>query len=453
MKKCSSSSPRPSSSFLLHTSILDRLCGPLCDAVLGDPIGSGQAALHAIERANLFLVPLDVERHWYRYHHLFGEFLRQRLMQDASLAGGDVARLHTRASIWYEAQGLDLEALHHAAAAADSARLAGLAERLWERMDSSFQSVAWRRWVRQLPEAVLRARPVLCIQYAWALLDAGEVEASEARLRDAERAMASLGDSAIVQDGAAEPIVVVVKEQLGSSASADRSCPRLPGPDPGRFRGGGAARCPCPRERRRCGAVVARPGRGVGRVRPLGQWRAGGGLPGHADWIEHTRQAGNLAFALASVFYLAEIRLAQGQLREAARIYRQFLQLVPPDDEAIRQAAPHLHLGLALVAHEQGDAQAAALHLQASKERGERASLIDWPFRWSVAQARIQESAGAWEAALDLLDAADAAVCQKPRPRYSPSRSDQSADIHQAGRPHRRFGMGGRAWPFDQQTI
>ena len=149
--------PAPIQQFLLRTSILDRLCGPLCDAVLGDPVGSGQATLHAIERANLFLVPLDVERHWYRYHHLFGEFLRQRLMQDASLAGGGVAELHTRASIWYEAQGLDLEALQHAAAAADPARVAALAERSWERMDSSFQSAAWCRWVRQLPEAVLRA--------------------------------------------------------------------------------------------------------------------------------------------------------------------------------------------------------------------------------------------------------------------------------------------------------
>ena len=124
--------------------------------------------------------------------------------------------LHGRASAWYEAQGLDLEALHHAAAAADPARLAGLAERLWERMDSSFQSVAWCRLGAAAAEAVLRARPVLCVQYAWALLDAGEVEASEARLRDAERAMAALGNSAIVPDEAAEPIVVVVKEQLSS---------------------------------------------------------------------------------------------------------------------------------------------------------------------------------------------------------------------------------------------
>jgi LuxR family maltose regulon positive regulatory protein len=412
--------PTPIQQFLLHTSILDRLCGPLCDAVLGDPIGSGQAALHAIERANLFLVPLDGERHWYRYHHLFGEFLRQRLAQDANLVGGDLTGLHGRASAWYEAQGLDLEALHHAAAAADSARLAGLAERLWERMDSSFQSVAWRRWVRQLPEAVLRARPVLCVQYAWALLDAGEVEASEARLRDAERAMASLGDSAIVPDEAAEPIVVVVKEQLSSLpvriAVARAYLAQARGDVAATVRHAALALASAadaePLLRAQAEVLVG-----------FARW-ANGELEeayrATADWIEHTRQAGNLAFALASGFYLAEIRIAQGQLREAARLYRQFLQLVPADDEAIRQAAPHLHLGLALVAHEQGDAQAAALHLQASKERGERASLSDWPFRWSVAQARIQESAGAWEAALDLLDAAMRLYVRNPVPDMRP---------------------------------
>jgi LuxR family maltose regulon positive regulatory protein len=412
--------PTPIQQFLLHTSILDRLCGPLCDAVLGAPAGSGQAALHALARANLFLIPLDVERHWYRYHHLFGEFLRQRLAQDANLVGGDLTGLHGRASAWYEAQGLDLEALHHAAAAADPARVAGLAERLWERMDSSFQSVAWRRWVRQLPEAVLRARPVLCVQYAWALLDAGEVEASEARLRDAERAMASLGDSAIVPDEAAEPIVVVVKEQLSSLpvriAVARAYLAQARGDVAATVRHAALALASAadaePLLRAQAEVLVG-----------FARW-ANGELEeayrATADWIEHTRQAGNLAFALASGFYLAEIRIAQGQLREAARLYRQFLQLVPADDEAIRQAAPHLHLGLALVAHEQGDAQAAALHLQASKERGERASLSDWPFRWSVAQARIQESAGAWEAALDLLDAAMRLYVRNPVPDMRP---------------------------------
>src|SRR6059058_2639080 len=124
--------PESIQTFLLRTSILDRLCGPLCDAVLLTPSGSGQETLEYIEHANLFLVPLDNERRWYRYHHLFADLLRQRLHQSsASSTGdevGDVTELHSRASVWYEDHGLEIEAFHHAAAANDVAR----AERLIE---------------------------------------------------------------------------------------------------------------------------------------------------------------------------------------------------------------------------------------------------------------------------------------------------------------------------------
>src|SRR5207244_4897656 len=109
--------------FLLRTSILDHLCGPLCDAVLMDPSVSGRETLESIEHANLFLVPLDNERRWYRYHQLFADLLRQRLHQrSASSTGdevGDVAELHKRASQWYEDNGLEIEAFHHAVAAND----------------------------------------------------------------------------------------------------------------------------------------------------------------------------------------------------------------------------------------------------------------------------------------------------------------------------------------------
>lgn len=109
-------------SFLLRTSILDRLCGPLCEAVLEAWSASGQATLEHLERANLFIVPLDHERRWYRYHHLFGELLRQRLGKPA-----DHPTLHLRASRWYEENG-DLEAaFDHAIAAGDFARAARLA--------------------------------------------------------------------------------------------------------------------------------------------------------------------------------------------------------------------------------------------------------------------------------------------------------------------------------------
>ena len=91
--------------FLLHSSILDQMCGPLCDAVLPNSAASGQDALAYLQRANLFLIPLDNERRWYRYHHLFADVLRQRA--DISLERGSVAELHARASIWYETNGYE----------------------------------------------------------------------------------------------------------------------------------------------------------------------------------------------------------------------------------------------------------------------------------------------------------------------------------------------------------
>jgi LuxR family maltose regulon positive regulatory protein len=123
--------PEHFQTFLLRTSILDRLCGPLCDAVLLDTSASGQAILESLERANLFLVPLDNERRWYRYHQLFAELLRQRLHQSMASRrdkGKSIAELHSRASQWHEDQGLLLEAFQHAAAADDVERAARLIE-------------------------------------------------------------------------------------------------------------------------------------------------------------------------------------------------------------------------------------------------------------------------------------------------------------------------------------
>src|SRR6266705_130776 len=124
--------PESVQNFLLRTSILDRMSGPLCDAVLLTPSGSGQETLEYIEHANLFLVPLDNERRWYRYHHLFADLLRQRLHQSFASSPGDaesqVNALHSRASQWYEDHGLEIEAFHHAVAAHDVERATRLVE-------------------------------------------------------------------------------------------------------------------------------------------------------------------------------------------------------------------------------------------------------------------------------------------------------------------------------------
>src|SRR5919112_923500 len=185
--------PESVQAFLLRTSILERLCGPLCDAVLLVPAASGQGTLEYIERANLFLVPLDNERRWYRYHHLFAELLRQRLHQDAPSSAGeeewDVTELHRRASVWYEDNGLEVEAFRHAAAAHDVAR----AERIIEGEGIPLQfrgaGAPVLKWLASLPKTVLNARPSLWVKYASTLMMTGQHTAVEQKLRAAETAL------------------------------------------------------------------------------------------------------------------------------------------------------------------------------------------------------------------------------------------------------------------------
>ena len=179
--------------FLLRTSILDRVCGSLCDAVLLDASASGQATLEYLERANLFIVPLDNERRWYRYHQLFAELLRQRLHQSTASSTGDakshVTALHIRASLWYEDNGLEIEAFHHAVAANDVARAERLIEGKGIPLHFRGAVTAILDWLESLPTTVLNARPSLWARYASLLLVNGQTTGVEEKLQAAEAAL------------------------------------------------------------------------------------------------------------------------------------------------------------------------------------------------------------------------------------------------------------------------
>jgi LuxR family maltose regulon positive regulatory protein len=175
--------PEAVQAFLLHTSILARLCGPLCEAVTEE--AGGQAMLEALERANLFVVPLDDERHWYRYHHLFADVLRSRLERAEP---GLIPELHRRASAWYQRHGLPTEAVQHALLAHDGE----LAARLMNQTAFFvFLMVQGRpdlllEWFKALPDELVRAHPLLCIYHASSLHVINRVEEAEARLHDVE---------------------------------------------------------------------------------------------------------------------------------------------------------------------------------------------------------------------------------------------------------------------------
>ena len=173
--------------FLLRTSILNRMCGPLCDAVLNTTGQSGQKVLEIIEQANLFIVPLDNERRWYRYHHLFAELLQQRL--DHSSSVDEITGLHLRASEWYENSGLIFEAFQHAAAANDVA----CAERLIENNAIGLQShnVAGPvlDWLHSLPRSVRDAKPRLWLRSATISLMTGKISTVADDLDATEKAL------------------------------------------------------------------------------------------------------------------------------------------------------------------------------------------------------------------------------------------------------------------------
>jgi len=398
--------------FLLSTSVLDRLCGPLCDAVLLDPSASGQEMLEYIEHSNLFIVPLDDERRWYRYHHLFAELLRQRLHQSAT----SVVELHVRASQWYEDNGLDMEAIHHALVAEDFERAASLIELSWRAMDRSLQFAMWLGWVKALPDELVRARPMLSVAYAWALMDVGELEAGESRLRDAERWLETTADTSVPS----AEMVVVDEEEFRSLpvtiASAHAYLAQVLGDVSGTVRHARRALDLLPEDDHLGRAI---PGALLG----LAYWESGDLEAAHrtlADALMGFQMTGNIVAAISGTYGLADMRVDQGRLQEAIRTYERSLRLVMEQGEPALQGTAHLYLGLSGLRLEQGDLEAAKQHMLKSEELGEHATSPDWPYRSCVAKARMAEAQGELDDALDLLDEAERLYRRSPVPDVRP---------------------------------
>ncbi len=389
-------------SFLLQTSILDRLSGPLCDAVTGQEDGRG--TLEALERGNLFVVPLDDERRWYRYHHLFADVLQARSMEEQP---DQASTLHRRASEWHEQNGSAVDAIRHALAAEDFERAAGLVELAWPAMDRSFQSATWLGWVKALPDELVRARPVLSVGYAWALLDGGELEAGEARLRDAERWLDTTAEMRGRLEAPLAEMVVVDEEQFRSLpatiATARAAHAQALGDVSGTVKYARRALDLLPEgayfER---GAAAALLG--------VASWASGdleAAQRSFADFMANMRMAGNILAVIGGTFVLADIRMAQGRLHEAVRTYERSLQLAEQQGEPVLRGTADLYLGLSELQCEQGDLEAAREHLLTSKELGEHATLPGLQYRSCVAMARIKEAEGDLDGALDLLHEAE----------------------------------------------
>jgi len=387
-------------SFLLHTAVLERLTGSLCDALTGQD--NGQQTLEYLEQANLFIVPLDNERRWYRYHHLFAELLRQQLRQTHP---EQIPTLHSRASEWYEQNGFTDETIEHSLRADDFERAAALVELAWPAMDSSFQTATWLGWAKALPDELIRARPVVSVGYAWALLDLGELEAADSRLRDAEWWLDTTADMSERPEVPSAKMVVVDEEQFRSLpvtiATARAFHTQALGDVHGTVKYARRALDLLPEgdcfERGRPAAFLG-----------LAYWASGDLEAAHrsfADGIAIIRKAGNILFAINGTYVLADIRVAQGRLHEAVSTYEQSLQLAMEQGEPVLPGTANMYLGLSELKREQGDLDATRQNLLRSEALGEKSKI--YQYRLCIAQARKKEVQGDLDGALDLLDEAE----------------------------------------------
>jgi LuxR family maltose regulon positive regulatory protein len=366
--------------------------------------------LDILERTNLFLIPLDDKRQWYRYHHLFADVLQTHLIE----AQPDlVSSLHQRASAWYERNGLRSDAIRHALAAEDFERAAGLIELAWAGMDLSYQSSIWLAWVKALPEVLIRARPVLSLGYGWALLNGGELEASEARLRDAERWVELKDQQA--QDSSARMVVVdeVEFRSLPASIAAARA-----------YRALALGDISGTKMYARQTLELVHDDDSVRRTQAtalLGMAEyADGELPtAEQEFLKFQAimwQANDIANAIGITFILANIKLVQGRLHEAVRAYRQSLQVAESRGAPSFLGASDLYRGLSELLFEQGDFDTGAQHLLTAQKLGVQGALTGWPHRLCVAQARMKESQGDLAGALVLLDEAERLYVRNPLP-------------------------------------
>ena len=388
--------------FLCQTAILDRLSGPLCEAVAGS--SGATAMLVALEHANLFVVPLDDQRQWYRYHHLFADVLRVRLLAHGV---AHVNELHSRASDWFERNNSPEEAVRHALAGSDFDRAARVIETAIPSVRKSRQDTTLLGWLALLPQAEINRRPVLRVFSAWSSLVGGDITAVEPQLAAAEQQLVAGPNGVDHESEPGEeldslPVTIALYRAAVAMASGDMSAVTT--------------------HAQRALDAAARNdhlGRGAAAgMLGLAAWASSdleAGARAFRESAGNLRQAGNLLDALSTTMVVGDMLLALGRLKEAQSGYEIALR----EADGIPPAAD-LHAGISEVLLQRGQLAAAAEHLLEAQGQGEAAFSHEHRYRWSVAMAGIRRSEGDLDAALGLLADAESQYRQGFFPEARP---------------------------------
>ncbi len=349
--------------FLLKTSILERLSAPLCDALWRADVGDGklegrnispisnfqfpissQQVLDYLESANLFLVPLDASRQWYRYHRLFADLLRHRLTLDSRYA---VAQLHQRASAWYAANDFAADAIHHALAARDWARAATLILGETGTMLTRGEIVTLLKWLKALPDDSVRGNPELCLSYSWALILTGQLDAAETYLAQAETVARASNIASLV----------------GSIYAAHAHIARARGDDRRTIELSQRALASLPAEAFDERSVLAL---NLG-IASLNQGHIAEAEQAFGEAARTAQQSANHHVRLIALTFLGIVQIIRGKLHQGEEFFQ---QAIHSGSESPAVALAHLHYGALL--YEWNDLNAAAEHLQRGLELGQR---------------------------------------------------------------------------------
>lgn len=407
-------------SFLLQTSILDRLSGPLCNAVTGQSEGS--MLLETLERGNLFVISLDDKRHWFRYHHLFADVLHTYLMREQP---DTVSSLHQRASTWYEQNNAPPDAIRHALLAEDFEQAAALVEMEWPALFSGHRPVTWRGWVQALPAALVRTRPVLNMGCAWTLLDDGELEEADAYLRIAERALAAVDEAPSSQPEAPVEEMVIVNKAAYQTLPASIASARA---YLAQAQGDSHTAIQNARRALRLFPEDEHYSRGLADLfLGLAYW-AEGSLTAAGDAIADCLtnmqmvRSGSFQIVGTATAMLADLKAEQGHLHEAARIYAHSLQVAAEHGELVLQETADQYIGLSTLHREWNNLEEAVQYLQkGEKDLDKQAILPGSVSRWHVAMARLKLAEGSLSDALDHLHMAERHYKRDPLPDVRPA--------------------------------
>ncbi len=373
--------------FLLQTSILERMNGALCDAVTGG--SNGQATLEQLERANLFVTPLDAARNWYRYHHLFSELLRHRFQ--AQFKPAEQFLYHTRASDWFEQNGLEREAIQHALLAQDYVHAATLLERITDTILNQGETATLQGWMDALPETVLRASPRLCLARANAHVIVGEIDSAETWIRAAESSAQSSPERVLLLskvDALRAGLALYRNDLPRTIELAQRALKTLP-----------------IEEVRLRGAVMFYLGLAYGFSDHIAE--------AYATFTASAReafQASDWHTALIALQNQAWVLFLQGKLRQAAQMYNQALTLAVERGVAQVPAVGGFHWELGRVLYEWNDLAEAERKIEIGIENSTRGNLPRMLLFSCVNMARLRLAQKNFAAADELLTRAQSLV-------------------------------------------